>query len=73
LTDGKVLVVGGWTGVQPNNVVIPDAEYFDPVTSMWVAVGQMSTPRSSFIVTLLETGQVAVAGGNDGVGELKTV
>jgi hypothetical protein len=55
LLDGTVLVAGG-EGVS-------QAERYDPVTGAWTNAGEMSRDRSSHTATLLQGGEVIVAGG----------
>lgn len=66
LQDGKVLVAGGSKGTQPNSVVIADAELFDSSMGVWTATASMSTARNSHTLTVLPSGQVLAAGGNNG-------
>jgi len=66
LPDGRVLAAGGWKGTQPFNQVVRAAEVFDPSTGIWSAVERMSVGRSAMTLTLLSSGQVLAAGGNNG-------
>jgi hypothetical protein len=61
LDDGRVLVVGGWTGTTTAAV----AEVYDPVTGNWTVSGPLRQPRQSPIAELLPDGRVLVAGGAD--------
>lgn len=61
LHDGRVLVVGGWTGT----AATATAEVYDPVTGRWTASGPLQQPRQSPIAQLLPDGRVLVAGGAD--------
>jgi N-acetylneuraminic acid mutarotase len=61
LTDGTVLVAGGYSLTSP---VLASAEIYDPVADTWSATGGMSTPRASADATLLSNGAVLVEGGN---------
>ena len=59
LSDGKVLVAGGYDGTGP----LPSAELFDPSDGTWTSTGSMSAGRGSHTLTLLLNGEVLVAGG----------
>src|SRR5262249_23838267 len=68
LANGQVLVIGGTT-VDFNGVTVASAELYNPVTGTWTATGNMLQGRERFTATLLQNGQVLVAGGDyyDGV------
>jgi N-acetylneuraminic acid mutarotase len=68
LNNGKVLVIGGTT-VDFNGVTVASAELYDPTTGTWATTGSMLQGRERFAATLLQNGQVLVAGGDyyDGV------
>ncbi|MCY1073304.1 Kelch repeat-containing protein [Archangium lansingense] len=59
LSDGRVLVVGGWRQGTP----LATAEVWDPRTESWSPAGTLATPRSSFTLTALPHGRAAVSGG----------
>ncbi|WP_375769823.1 kelch-like protein [Archangium gephyra] len=59
LSDGRVLVVGGWHEGSP----LATAEVWDPRTESWSPTGSLATPRSSFALTALPDGRAAVSGG----------
>jgi N-acetylneuraminic acid mutarotase len=66
LPSGKVLVAGGC----PSNVYYNDcrttlasAELYDPATGTWTSTGSLNTARWAHTATLLQNGQVLVAGG----------
>ena len=62
LQDGQVLVAGGVeAGV--NQTVTSGAELYNPATGTWAATGSMITARQNQTATLLQNGQVLVAGG----------
>jgi hypothetical protein len=64
LQSGKVLVAGGWV-LNPGNV-LASAELYDPQTDVWIQlppIPPMQTARSFHAATLLNNGQVLVAGG----------
>jgi RHS repeat-associated protein len=58
LNDGRVLVTGG---AYQNTV-----ELFDPVTDVWVSLTPLIYPRWYQTASTLPSGQVLVAGGNNG-------
>lgn len=74
LADGRVLVVGGASGLidpPPSR----SAELYDPATRTWTATGSMKTARLSHTATRLPDGRVLILGGWDfgaarGPGEL---
>jgi hypothetical protein len=59
LSDGSIVVVGGWSGPNP----IRSAEIFDAASASWVALTPMNTPRSQAIVSEISGGRILVAGG----------
>ena len=63
LSNGKVLVEGGLCS---GGFVYPDssAELYDPSTGTWTATDSMNFARASAGATLLQSGEVLVAGGN---------
>jgi hypothetical protein len=63
LPDGRVLVVGGWSGLgDPTN---PEwAEIYDPTAGKFSRTGSMSAWRDSPAAILLRDGRVLVAGGS---------
>jgi hypothetical protein len=63
LSDGRVLVTGGSSGVRPDGL---SAELFDPSDMTWTAMGGMNEARRGHSATLLGDGMVLVAGGSDG-------
>src|SRR5205807_8010904 len=64
LTNGKVLVAGGFDGT----ATLSSAELYDPATGLWTPTGSMTTPRLGHTATLLQDGRVLVAGGTIGCG-----
>ncbi|CAF4296956.1 unnamed protein product, partial [Rotaria sordida] len=58
LTNGKVLVAGGYYGGYVNS-----AELYDPSTGMWTNTSSMSTARTDHTASVLTNGKVLVAGG----------
>jgi hypothetical protein len=69
LGDGKVLMLGGSTGLLGKS--ISSAELYDPTTGTFSSAGSMST-RSGFSATLLQDGHVLIAGGRDASGYLSS-
>ena len=61
LTDGMVLVVGGFRS--GGDGMLASAELFDPSTGTWTAAPNMDTPLANQTATLLPDGRVLVAGG----------
>src|SRR5262249_43111549 len=73
LADGRVLVVGGFSG----GVSSPTAEIFDPATNSFAATGSMSIGRNAHAAVRLTSGpnagKVLVIGGQTvGQGQLST-
>jgi YVTN family beta-propeller protein len=66
LEDGRVLVVGGYTGVYASNSYFKSAEVYSPATNSWTAVPDMrGEEREGHTATRLLDGRVlVVAGGN---------
>ena len=60
LTDGRVLVVGGFA----ENDTTPTAELYDPATDSWRAAAAPANPYRFQTATLLSDGRVLVAGGS---------
>src|SRR6266436_6398683 len=61
LPNGKVLVAGGYDGVN----YLSSAELYDPATGTWTATGSLGAARAAHTATLLPNGMVLVAGGDD--------
>lgn len=69
LKDGRVLVAGGYNGLDGNvdgtgNLNAP--EIYDPVTGTFSSTGNMSSARRFPTATMLLNGKVLIAGGYDG-------
>jgi len=60
LRDGRVLVVGGESGVEEASAA---ADLYDPTTGRWSATGNLHYARRSHTAALLADGRVLVAGG----------
>src|SRR5207245_2650704 len=68
LASGKVLVAGGETECNFVDSSFPQlntSEEYDPVNGTWDSRGAMGTGRYNHSATLLNDGQVLVAGGID--------
>jgi hypothetical protein len=63
LNDGRVLVTGGTRTGDSGSVFNREAEVYDPLTSMFSAVGSMSVPRIGHAAVRLVDGTVLVLGG----------
>lgn len=65
LSTGKVLVLGGYIG---GNTAFAEAsaELYDAVGNTWISVTSLTSPRYGHTSTLLPTGKILVAGGQDG-------
>ena len=64
LNDGRVLIAGGHVTDGVSITYFDSVEIFDPATGAWSAAGSMSTARTRHTATLLDDGQVLVAGGS---------
>jgi hypothetical protein len=62
LKNGKVLIVGGWTGRYD---LRGSAEIFDPVARKFTPTGNLVVERAGNTATLLADGRVLIAGGED--------
>jgi hypothetical protein len=62
LKNGKVLIVGGWTGHYDHR---GSAEIYDPASGAFTPTGSMAIERAGNTATLLPDGRVLVAGGVD--------
>ncbi|WP_236519235.1 kelch repeat-containing protein [Sandaracinus amylolyticus] len=60
LTDGTVLVSGGWSGTMP----VTAAERYEPTTDTWRSAGTLNHGRFWHTATRLLDGRVLVAGGS---------
>jgi hypothetical protein len=65
LSDGEVLVTGGLQGTTSNGHSSISALLYNPAANTWAATGSMNTPRIYQTASLLQDGQVLVAGGED--------
>ena len=62
LSNGKVLIAGGFIGESDNTTA--SVEIYDPTSNTWSAAASMSTERADHTETLLPNGEVLVVGGN---------
>ncbi len=65
LANGQVLVVGGWTIKGPLVVGMRDAEIYRPETNLFAHVHRTNVARLENTSTLLNDGEVLIAGGVD--------
>ena len=73
LNDGRVLVVGGYTGRSRKRTYLSSAAIYDPKSGRWSDTEPMKAARGGFSIARLPDGQVLVAGGvAEGGLELKT-
>jgi N-acetylneuraminic acid mutarotase len=70
LSNGQVLVAGGESYVNNQIVALASAELYNPGTGTWTTTGSMHTAREVHTATLLQNGQVLVAGGGGNTGIL---
>ncbi|CAF0928976.1 unnamed protein product [Adineta steineri] len=61
LSNGKVLVTGGYNGNY-----LDSSELYDPSTSTWTTTSNMTNTRSDHTASVLSNGLVLVTGGFDG-------
>jgi uncharacterized delta-60 repeat protein len=65
LPDGKVLVAGGYGNNEDYDDFLSSAELYDPATGTWSTTGSLIFVRANATATLLPSGKVLVAGGED--------
>jgi Kelch motif/Galactose oxidase, central domain len=70
LSDGRVLVAGGWKPAPTGGPYVPisDAYIFDPMTGAQEKVGPMLNARWGHTATTLPNGKVLIVGGADSYG-----
>ncbi|MCB9480173.1 MAG: hypothetical protein H6683_10875 [Deltaproteobacteria bacterium] len=66
LPDGRVLLVGGFSGTIAAGTPTASVEIFDPDTGAFETVAQLEHNRSGHVAAVLDDGRVLVAGGIDG-------
>ncbi len=62
LKNGRVLIVGGWTGRYD---LRGSAEIYDPAANTFTPTGNLAIERAGNTATLLADGRVLIAGGED--------
>jgi hypothetical protein len=67
LPDGRVLVVGGYTGFRRFSATV---EVYDPARNQWFFAQSLTTARANHTATLLADGTVLIAGGEGADGLL---
>jgi hypothetical protein len=74
LRTGQVLLAGGVSGHTPGQArPSAIAELFDPAGQTFIMTGALRTPTAGHTATLLPTGEVLVAGGQDDQGRPQAV
>jgi hypothetical protein len=64
LANGKVLIAGGTESIGGfSTTVLASAELYDPGTGAFSETGSMTTDRTNHTATLLQNGEVLIAGG----------
>lgn len=66
IDQGRVLVAGGSPGERNESAGLDSTELYDVATGRWAPEASMSAPTSKHTATLLENGDVLVAGGWNG-------
>lgn len=72
LSDGHVLIAGGFRQEGTSEIAIASAEIFDPLTNTFMPTKDMNEPRNGQTATLLPDGQVLLVGGWNQSGRTST-
>lgn len=70
LNNGMVLITGGWTAIGGTIGGVRTADLFDPIHNIFSGGGDLHVARLNQTATLLAGGDVMVAGGLDGDGNV---
>jgi hypothetical protein len=70
LNSGMVLITGGWTAIGGMIGGVQSADLFDPALNIFSGGGYLHVARLNQTATLLPDGDVLVAGGLDGAGNV---
>jgi hypothetical protein len=65
LTDGRVLVAGGWYSTSNSDPSHETAEVYDPAANRWAVTGSMTSGRAEYGLASLPDGRILAAGGVD--------
>ena len=65
LSDGRILVAGGWYATSNSDPSHETAEIYDPATDHWTATGSMTNARAEFGLVPLLDGRILALGGVD--------
>ncbi len=68
LPNGKVLIAGGWGGSTLSLGLFTNSQLYDPATGTFTSTNALNVPRMYHTATLLASGQVLIAGGEDSTG-----
>ena len=68
LPNGEVLVAGGYGASETTQVPLASAELYNPAKGKWTFTGSMAFARGTHTATLLQNGEVLVAGGDSVTG-----
>ncbi len=68
LTSGEAMSIGGRDPSSGSTFfgVVPDAEIYDPEEDTWRSTGELRIARQRFVTAVLPSGQILVAGGDQG-------